>query len=202
VKLGTTRAQRRLFFSLGRIRREVERDGRDGTPREGDTGRVAERLGVTERDVEEMASRVASEDVSLDAPLGEDGSASRLDLLAGGAPLSDHVVDGARIDALVRRNVTEALARLNDREPEIIEQRLLVDEPKTLGEIAAGLGLSGERVRQLEARAKEKLRRELVAWWYRAKPITVSAACRSPVPRQADHRFRAMPIAERPGRSR
>jgi RNA polymerase sigma-32 factor len=166
VKLGTTRVQRKLFFSLARTTREVEHERereRDGGSPADDTGRVAERLGVTARDVEEMAARVAARDVSLDAPLGDEGTATRLDLLADGTALVDHGLGTAQVDSLLRRGVRAALERLGERERYIVEQRLLADDPRTLTDIAQDLHLSRERVRQLEGRAKEKLRRELVS---------------------------------------
>jgi RNA polymerase sigma-32 factor len=163
VKLGTTRAQRRLFFSLGSATRAVDREAGRGDGRDAAATKVAERLGVTARDVEDMAFRLSARDVSLDAPLDPDGSASRMDVLACGAPLPDHGVETEQVTALARRHVADALARLSDRERHIVERRLLVEEPTTLTEIAAALGVSRERVRQIEARAKAKLRLHLEA---------------------------------------
>jgi len=156
VKIGTTQAQRKLFFSLARTRRELERLG-DGAEAE----KIADRLNVRTSDVVEMERRLDGRDLSLDAPWGEDGTSSH----------GDHVPwEGARADDEMGRReerkltssvVHVAIERLDDRERFIIQQRILCDAPMTLKDVGAHFGFSRERARQLELRAKEKLRREL-----------------------------------------
>jgi RNA polymerase sigma-32 factor len=165
VKFGTTRAQRRLFFALGRTRRELERpDAGQGQAASAEhLAAVARRLGVTAEEVEEIGGRMAARDVSLDAPLGEDDDGTRLDLLEGNGVAQDRQLASEQVRALVEARIREALARLAERERHIIERRVMSEEPMTLGEVGAELGLGRERTRQLEVRAKQKLRRELRA---------------------------------------
>jgi RNA polymerase sigma-32 factor len=166
VKFGTTRAQRRLFFALGRTTREFERrdEGRGPASAAERLTEIAERLGVTSTEVEEIGGRMAARDVSLDAPIGEDGDGSRLDLLEGHATAQDHQLAAEEIRALVEAKIHDALAGLDARERYIVEQRVMCEEPMTLSAIGAHLGLGRERTRQLEARAKARLRRELRAF--------------------------------------
>jgi RNA polymerase sigma-32 factor len=158
VKFGTTRAQRRLFFALGRTRRELERP--DATEAE-TAPAIARRLGVTTDAMEEIGGRIAGRDVSLDAPMGDDGDASRLDFVAGNGVTPDHQLASEQVRALMATRIREALAKLGDRERFIIEHRVMTDDAMTLADVGAQLGLGRERTRQLEVRAKQRLRREL-----------------------------------------
>jgi RNA polymerase sigma-32 factor len=166
VKFGTTRSQRRLFFALGRTTREFERrdEGRAPANAADRLADIAQRLGVTAGEVEEIGGRIAARDVSLDAPIGDDGDGSRLDLLEGHAARQDHQLATEEIRALVEAKIHQALAGLDARERYILEQRVMCEEPMTLSEVGAHLGLGRERTRQLEARAKVRLRRELRAF--------------------------------------
>jgi RNA polymerase sigma-32 factor len=163
VKLGTTQAQRKLFFSLARTRRSLERDGGpDGAaaPEEQSIG-IARLLGVKPLEVQEMTQRLNGRDLSLDAPLGEAGGSSHLASMAGSEPgqeeaLADHQDQVAR-SAEVRR----ALDRLDPRERFILERRVMADAPLTLKQVGRHFGFSRERARQLELRAREKMRVEL-----------------------------------------
>ena len=163
VKLGTTQAQRRLFFSLARTRRELDLQsaghGADSDGRDDD--KVARRLDVKTAEVREMAQRIEARDLSLDAPLGDDGDHTHVELVPGADPSQDDVVSGVQERTLVAGRVEEALARLDARERFIIERRVMDEEPMTLKDLGAHFGFSRERARQLELRAKEKLRREL-----------------------------------------
>jgi RNA polymerase sigma-32 factor len=158
VKFGTTRAQRRLFFALGRTKHELERPEATGAE---SAPAIAERLGVTTHAMEEIGGRIAARDVSLDAPLGDDGDASHLDLVAGDEVAQDHQLASEEARRLMETRIREALGHLGDRERFIIEHRVMTDDPMTLTEVGAQLGLGRERTRQLEVRAKERLRREL-----------------------------------------
>jgi RNA polymerase sigma-32 factor len=165
VKLGTTQAQRKLFFSLARTRRELDRTsaghGADSDGR--DSSKVATKLHVKASEVEEMAQRMEGRDLSLDAPMGDDGSATHVDFVAGADPAADAELAGVEEQSMVSGRVGVALARLDKRERFIIEQRVMSEQPMTLKELGEHFGFSRERARQLEIRAKEKLRQELQA---------------------------------------
>jgi RNA polymerase sigma-32 factor len=162
VRMGTTQAQRRLFFSLAKTRRALAA-GRNAAGEGEDLSRIARKLSVKERDVESMSQRMGARDLSLDAPVGdEDGASTRLDLLACDAPPLDQELAAAQVNVLARSRVGEALARLSPRERFIIERRLMSDDPMTLPELGQHFGISSERARQIEARAKQKLRAELL----------------------------------------
>ena len=163
VKLGTTQAQRKLFFSLARTRRELDRSSvAHGADSDGqDDGLIAHRLRVKPGEVREMAQRMNGRDLSLDAPLGEEGDQSHVDVLPGGAPSQDDELGAAQEQRVMSAKVSAALARLDERERYIIVQRVMTDAPMTLKELGERFGFSRERARQLEIRAKEKLRVEL-----------------------------------------
>jgi RNA polymerase sigma-32 factor len=157
VKIGTTQAQRKLFFSLARTKRELERHGDCAATRE-----VADRLHVRESEVTEMERRLDGRDLSLDAPWGEDGTSTHGDHVAGDGVLADDEMGARQARRLAADGVRLALARLDERERFIVEHRILTDAPMTLKDVGAHFGFSRERARQLELRAKEKLRRELM----------------------------------------
>jgi len=156
VKLGTTQAQRKLFFSLARTRRELERLGGADDER-----KIARKLHVKPSEVREMQQRMEGRDLSLDAPLGDDGGASHVDFLAADDAAPDEQLGRTETGNLVRTKVADALDRLESRERFIIEQRLMSENPMTLKELGDHFGFSRERARQLELRAKELLREEL-----------------------------------------
>ena len=137
VKLGTTQAQRRLFFSLARTRRELARSG----PDEDLDDRVARHLRVLPEEVKEASRRMDGRDQSLDAP-GPDGGGAPVDRLAATDELQDERLSRARESDRVRRGVTEALGRLDDRERTIVEHRFMADDPASLQDLGARLGFS------------------------------------------------------------
>ncbi|HVP68205.1 MAG TPA: RNA polymerase factor sigma-32 [Anaeromyxobacteraceae bacterium] len=156
VKVGTTQSQRKLFFSLGRARREAERGGAGVDV----VQRVARRMRVQPEDVVDMEQRLEGRDLSLDAPLGETGTA-RIDCLAGGLPPQDEELASAEQARSVALEVNEALSHLDPRERFIVEHRLMAERPETLKDLGSHLGFSRERARQLELRARQKLRHAL-----------------------------------------
>jgi RNA polymerase sigma-32 factor len=158
VKLGTTQTQRRLFFALGRTRRELSRAGAGADDDLDD--RVARRLRVSTDDIREAARRMEQRDQSLDAPV-PGGDFSPVDRMASGDDLQDERLSCARESDRVRRGVSDALACLDERERTIIEQRFMTDDPASLQDLGARLGFSRERARQLEMRARRKLRTAL-----------------------------------------
>jgi RNA polymerase sigma-32 factor len=162
VKLGTTQAQRKLFFSLARTKREIEKlsGHTEGTP---DARRIAKKLRVKPSEVLEMEQRMEGRDLSLDAPMGEDGGNSHVDFVVSRDIGQDEELGDRQEQAIVSSRVESALARLDMRERFIIEKRVMSDKPMTLKELGRHFGFSRERARQLEIRAKEKLKQELAA---------------------------------------
>ncbi|HYD42958.1 MAG TPA: RNA polymerase factor sigma-32 [Anaeromyxobacter sp.] len=161
VKIGTTQAQRKLFFSLARTRHEIERLTPGASLDEGvDPAAVAKKLRVRPSDVVEMTQRMEGRDLSLDAPVA-DGTSTHLEFTAAGGEGQDAELAQAQEEALINRKVAEALARLDPRERHIVEARIMGDGKETLRDLGHHFGFSRERARQLEIRALDKLRREL-----------------------------------------
>lgn len=162
VKMGTTAAQKKLFFNLRRMKARLDafEDG-DLTPE--NVHKIATDLGVTEADVVSMNRRMAmGGDTSLNVPMREDGEGQWQDWLADDAPLQDSVVADQQ-EADVRHDMlVSAMEDLNDREKHILTERRLTDDPKTLEELSQVYGVSRERVRQIEVRAFEKLQRAMM----------------------------------------
>jgi RNA polymerase sigma-32 factor len=165
VKVGTTQAQRKLFFSMARIRRELGRPGAGNESASPDdmVDGIALKLRVKPAEVREMAQRLEGRDFSLDAPLGEEGGRSHLEHLAGEGPGQDEALSARQEQRALASQVRQALERLDPRERFIIEQRLMTDAPLTLKDVGDHFGFSRERARQLEIRAREKIRGDLAA---------------------------------------
>ena len=163
VRGGTSSAQKALFFNLRRLRAKLARGDTQLTA-QAIHEEIAAALGVSLADVQTMDARLSANDTSLQSPTisGDADSGERLDMLASDEPLPDEQVSMV-IDTERRRIwLKEALGHLNEREMRIIQARRLVDEGATLEELGADLGISKERVRQIESRALEKLRNALV----------------------------------------
>lgn len=160
VRTGTTSAQKSLFFNLRRLRARIE--GETGAPlSEAGRIKIAADLRVPARDVEAMELRLSFSDQSLNAPISEDGDDAWQDFLADTRPSPEAEVILRRDGKTRSRWLAVALGDLPPRERRIIEFRLLRDNPSTLEELGRELGVSKERVRQLERRALEKLRAAL-----------------------------------------
>jgi RNA polymerase sigma-32 factor len=155
VKLGTTQAQRKLFFNLNKEKARLSAMGIEPTHAE-----VALRLNVDERDVVEMDRRLASGDASLDVSVGdsEGRQTTRMDLLSAAAPGPDQLTEGYELQELVRRHLDEFRTTLLGKELVIFDKRLVAEDPITLQQLGDEFGVSRERVRQLEARLTGKLR--------------------------------------------
>jgi RNA polymerase sigma-32 factor len=162
VKMGTTAAQKKLFFNLRRMKSKLDafEDG-DLSPEH--LAKIATDLGVTEDEVTSMNRRMAmGGDTSLNVPMREDGESQWQDWLADDGPLQDERVAEAQ-EADVRHGMlVEAMDDLNDREKHILTERRLTDDPKTLEELSQVYGVSRERVRQIEVRAFEKLQKAMM----------------------------------------
>ena len=165
VKLGTTQAQRKLFFSLARTKREMDRTSvEQGSGSDShDADKVAKKLHVKPAEVREMELRMEGRDLSLDAPMGEDGGSSHVDFVASEDQGQDDSLSVAQERTVVSGKIGAALSRLDRRERFIVEQRVMAERPMTLKELGDHFGFSRERARQLEIRAKDKLREELHA---------------------------------------
>ncbi|MDX2053833.1 MAG: RNA polymerase factor sigma-32 [Polyangiaceae bacterium] len=155
VKIGTTQAQRKLFFNLNKEKEKLLAMGISPTH-----GEIAKRLNVEEQEVVEMDRRLARGDASLDATVGDaDGKqTTRMDLLPGVGTPPDEAAAGAELQELVRTHLDDFRLTLKGKDVEIFDQRLVADEPLTLQELGDKFGVSRERVRQLEARLTGKLR--------------------------------------------
>ncbi|MEQ8252363.1 RNA polymerase factor sigma-32 [Oceanibaculum nanhaiense] len=157
VRTGTTAAQKSLFFNLRRLRARINDIGSTSMTQEA-REKVARELRVSLREVESMEMRLGSADQSLNATIGEAGEDSWQDFLSDERPSPELAVTGLRDAASRSRWLAEALSDLSPRERVIIERRRLVDEGATLEELGRELGVSKERIRQLESRAMNKLR--------------------------------------------
>jgi RNA polymerase sigma-32 factor len=163
VRGGTSSSQKALFFNLRRLRARLAQSI-DQRPRQVVFGEIATAVGVSPSDVELMDSRLSGPDASLNAPLheSEGGTSDRQDFLVDNVPLPDETV-GLQIDRERRLTwLRSALNVLNERELRIVRERRLQDEGATLEALGEVLGISKERVRQIENRALEKLRDELL----------------------------------------
>jgi len=162
VKMGTTAAQKKLFFNLRRMKARLDAF-EDGDLRPEHLTKIATDLGVTEAEVTSMNRRMAlGGDTSLNVPMREDGEGQWQDWLQDDAPLQDAIVADAQ-EADVRHDMlVSAMDDLNDREKHILTERRLTDDPKTLEELSQVYGVSRERVRQIEVRAFEKLQKGMM----------------------------------------
>jgi RNA polymerase sigma-32 factor len=162
VRTGTTSAQKALFFNLRRLRARIGDIG-DAVMSAEATSKVARALRVPERDVEAMAARLSAPDRSLNAPLTDEGDGEWQDLLADDARGPEASAMDAHDSAARAELVADAMRDLSDRERLIIRERKLEDDAVTLEALGERLGISKERVRQIEGNALEKLRRALIA---------------------------------------
>jgi RNA polymerase sigma-32 factor len=155
VKIGTTQAQRRLFFNLSKEKAKLTAMGIEPTTEE-----IAKRLNVDESEVIEMDRRLARADASLDTPVkdGEARSTTRLELLPATGDAPDSVAENAELEELLKVQLDEFRKTLRGKDVAIFDKRLVADEPLTLQELGDEFGVSRERVRQLEARLTGKLR--------------------------------------------
>lgn len=162
VKMGTTAAQKKLFFNLRRMKSKLDAF-EDGDLKPEDVTKIATDLGVTENDVVSMNRRMAmGGDTSLNVSMREDGEGQWQDWLQDDAPLQDKVVADQQEADVRHTMLVDAMGDLNDREKHILTERRLTDDPKTLEELSQVYGVSRERVRQIEVRAFEKLQKAMM----------------------------------------
>ncbi|WP_414713864.1 RNA polymerase sigma factor RpoH [Sphingomonas sp.] len=162
VKMGTTAAQKKLFFNLRRMKSKLDAF-EDGDLKPEHVTKIATDLGVAEADVVSMNRRMAmGGDTSLNVPMREDGEGQWQDWLQDDSPLHDSVVAEAQEADVRHTMLVDAMDDLNDREKHILTERRLTDDPKTLEELSQVYGVSRERVRQIEVRAFEKLQKAMM----------------------------------------
>jgi len=162
VKIGTTQAQRKLFFNLRKEREKLEQLGFTPT-----TALLAEKLDVSEKEVIEMERRLAAPEASLDAPLGsgdgDEGARTRLDYLPSDEDRPDRAFAQSEFSAMLRDKLEQFANTLQGREQTIFRERWLTEEPLTLQEIGDRYNVSRERARQLEKRMLDRLKKFLEA---------------------------------------
>ena len=162
VKMGTTAAQKKLFFNLRRMKSQLEAF-EDGDLKPEDVAKIATDLGVTEDEVVSMNRRMAmGGDTSLNVPMREDAEGQWQDWLVDDEPLQDQRLAEAEEQDVRHGMLLEAMNALNDREKHILVERRLAEEPKTLEELSQVYGVSRERVRQIEVRAFDKLQKAMM----------------------------------------
>jgi RNA polymerase sigma-32 factor len=153
VKIGTTQAQRKLFFNLRKEKERIEAEGLTVGPK-----LLAQRLNVKENEVVEMEQRLASRDLSVDIPVGHDDEATLLNFLPDHKQSPEEQFAETQYRDLLRQKMEQFASGLKDKELVIYRERLLNEEPLTLREIGEKYGISRERVRQIEERVKKKLK--------------------------------------------
>lgn len=161
VKIGTTAAQKKLFFNLRRIKGRIDAL-EEGDLRPEQVAQIAKELNVSEDEVVSMNRRMAmGGDTSLNARLTEEGEGEWQDWLTDEGPIQDEIVAEREERDVRHALLQEAMGDLNERERHILTERRLTDEPKTLEELSQEYNISRERVRQIEVRAFEKLQRAM-----------------------------------------
>jgi len=156
VKIGTTQAQRKLFYNLHKEKEKLQAIEQDEVPK-----LISERLNVKEKDVIEMDQRMGSWEISLDAPVRDDSEETHIDFLPSQGDNLESQIARAEIKEKLSELFEEFKEQLKDKEKKIFEERMVAEEPKTLQELGKDFGISRERVRQIEARIKKKLKKFL-----------------------------------------
>jgi len=162
VKMGTTASQKKLFFNLRRLKGQMQAI-EDGDLKPEQVNKIATTLGVPEQDVVSMNQRLSAPDHSLNAPLRSDSEGEWQDWLVDDQESQETTLGEAEEMSGRQALLTEAMKSLNDRERHILTERRLKDEPSTLEELSHEYGVSRERIRQIEARAFEKLQKAMAA---------------------------------------
>jgi len=157
VKIGTTQAQRKLFFKLNQVKNKLQALSQ----RNPDLKEVADLLNVKEREIEDMDRRLSNRDLSLDVSISDEGETTYLDHLVYEGESQEETLIRKEEKSLVRRDIAGALARLNERENYIVKHRVMSDKPETLQQIGDRFKITRERARQIEQEALKKLRKAL-----------------------------------------
>jgi len=157
VKIGTTQAQKKLFYKIGKVRQAMEADGESESKYE----HLAGDLDVTKADIVEMEQRMAARDLSLDSPLDDDHELTHLDLLQESSLNQEESLALEEERKIREQEVLSAMKHLNPKEKYVIKNRTMSDSSLTLREIGNHLKLSRERVRQIESEALKKLKKKM-----------------------------------------
>lgn len=153
VKIGTTQAQRKLFFKLSQAKKRLE----SLSEKRPEFGEIAESLGVTPQEIAEMDVRMSSRDLSLDAHVTEDGEQTHMDYLMYEGEDQEEALIRHEERALVQHHIAGALAKLSEKESFIIQNRVMADNPLTLQAIGDRYHITRERARQIEKQALKKM---------------------------------------------
>lgn len=158
VKIGTTQNQRKLFYQLQKQKEELERLGHEAGIKQ-----LSGKLNIPEQDIIEMSQRMEGKDVSLNQPLGDSQSSTLIDLQSDEfqVTIDDDLAHMEQVE-LLKKNIEKIRPHLNEREVELLDERLLSDNPATLQDIGEKHGVSREAVRQMEARLIKKIKEELL----------------------------------------
>ena len=160
VKIGTTAAQKKLFFNLRRIKNKISAiEDKDLTPQEVEI--IANELNVDQKEVINMNRRMIGSDQSLNSPYSDDGNGEWLDWLADDKPNQESTFADTEEFSIKQKILKDSLLLLSEREQDIICQRQLKENPQTLEELSKKYQVSRERIRQIEAKAFEKLQKEM-----------------------------------------
>lgn len=154
IKIGTTQAQRRIFFNLMKEKERIEKMG--FTP---DAQQLAAALDVRPEEIEEMEARLGKSDLSLDATVGEEGEKRHIDLLESKALPVEESLEQAKFKNILEKKLHEFAGSLNERDKQIFRERLVAEVPRTLQALGEEFGISRERARQLEERIKQRLKK-------------------------------------------
>lgn len=158
VKVGTTQAQKKLFYNLMREKDKLEAQGIHAGPK-----LLADQLNVKEKDVKEMSLRLSSRggEFSIDQPMGEDDKRAPRDALVDPGESADESLAQRQLKEILSDHISEFVGSLNEKERIVFQERLMNDDPKTLQEVADQFGITRERARQIEAKVIEKLRKHM-----------------------------------------
>jgi RNA polymerase sigma-32 factor len=170
VKIGTTQAQRKLFFNLQKEKEKLEAEGFSPGPK-----LLAQRLDVKEGEVVEMEQRLANRDLSIDIPLGGDEDRTLLSFIPDSRQTPEEQFSDKEYHGVLREKLERFAETLRDKELVIFRERLLTEEPLTLREIGERYGISRERVRQIEERVKKKVKAYLAKEFKDLKEIVLGA---------------------------
>jgi RNA polymerase sigma-32 factor len=154
VKIGTTQAQRKLFFKLNQEKKRLQ----SLSTKNPEFAEIAESLHVKEEEIAEMDLRLSNRDLSLDATLSEDSESTYVDHLKYEGEDQESALIRKEETALAKMSIAGAMSRLNERERYIIEHRIMADNPETLQDIGDRFNITRERARQIEAQALKKMR--------------------------------------------
>jgi RNA polymerase sigma-32 factor len=157
VKIGTTQSEKKLFYKIGKVRRELEFNQEKAKKYQ----IVAAHLDVAEEDIMKMEQRMSSRDLSLDASFDENNELTHLDLLQQDGINQEELVAQKEERKIQKQVILDAMKHLSEKEVYVIRSRVMADQPLTLREIGSRLKLTRERVRQIESEALMKLKREV-----------------------------------------